>query len=192
MRLAITILGVDHDFQHNDRTGDFRKFVCAQLDKAVFDLVAEEAEETDCTVGQQVALDRSIRWLGMDADQSDRIRLGIHDKLVNRPNRLIFEGDLCVGQRGRYLPDADAVREKLWVSRILAFKPMTALVICGLLHMESLAGRLTTQNCEVLQTNACATEWYKEHYGETMLFLDTDGNLWYEHRYKVPLPIFPR
>jgi len=190
--LTITILGVDHDFQHNDRTGDFRKFVCEQLDKTSIDLVAEEAKETECPVGKQIAAERSIHWLGIDATAEDKIRLNITDELLSRPSSLIFEGDLCVGQKGRYLPHADGIREELWVSRIIAGQANSALVICGLLHMQSLAQRLLAHNCDVSQANVCSTGWYKGFYGETQVFHDGDGNLWYEHRYKSPIPIFPR
>lgn len=190
--MNVTILGVDHEFQHNDRTGDFGKLVSAHLDKASVDFIAEEAKETDCTAAQRIASEMSIHWVGMDASRDDRIRLGIFDELMNRPAPLIFEGDLCVGRKGQYLPHADGIREKLWGSRILAHRAKAALVICGLLHMGHLADRLTAQGSVVTQIDVCAAAWYREHYGETKLFRDCHGNLWYEHRYKNPVPIFPQ
>jgi hypothetical protein len=190
--LIVTIVGVDHSLQSNDPTGDFGRLLRQLLDKTPVDLIAEEMKGTDPTVAQQIALNRSIPWLNVDATLEDRVRLGIQVELFNRPTPLIFEGDMCVGQKSKYLPHADSIREELWVSRVVANRVGAALVVCGLLHMRHLADKLTEQGCDVFQTDVCAADWYKEHYGQAQLFEDSTGNLWCVYRYKTPLSIFGR
>lgn len=188
--MIVTILGVDHELQRNDSTGDFGRLVQQALSEAPINVIAEEARESDCTVAQRIALDRSIRWLNVDITLEDKRRLGIYDELMNRPLQLVFEGENCVGLIGQYLPHADTIREEPWASRILAEKVDAALVVCGLLHMQHLAKKLGTRGCVVFQNNVCASDWYKEHYGDVRLFEDPGGNLWYESRYKTPMPIY--
>jgi len=190
--LNVTILGVDHELQRNDRTGDFGKLICRLLDQASIDLIAEEAKETDCTGAQQISSDRSILWLPVDATLLERSRLGIADQLLNRPMPLIFEGDMIVGQKSQYLPHADGIREELWVSRMLEKNVDHALVICGLLHMQSLADKLAARGCSISLINVCETDWYEANYGKVVPLCDSDGKLWYEYRYKTPVRIFPR
>jgi hypothetical protein len=190
--LVVTILGVDHELQRADLTGDFERLLEQTLAKGSLDLIAEEARESDSTVAQRIALGRSIRWLNVDVTLEDKIRLGIYDELMNRPKKLLFEGGMCLGEKGWYLPHADAIREELWASRILAEKVHAALVVCGLLHMQHLAEKLATRGCEVFQNNVCASDWYKEHYGHVRLLRDTDGILYYESRYKAPAPVYGR
>lgn len=75
--MIATIFGVDHECQRNDRTGEFQTFLRGQLDKSPVGLLAEEAVEGNVTAGRRIASELSIRWLGMDATQDERIRLRI-------------------------------------------------------------------------------------------------------------------
>jgi hypothetical protein len=130
--LIIIILGVDHELQRTDPTGNLTNLIQGLIDKGPVDLIAEEAKQNDATIAHQIALDRSIRWLSIDATVEDKTRLGIYDELMNRPKHLIFEGDMCVGEKGQYLSNADAIREELWVSRTLAGEANAAMIVCGL------------------------------------------------------------
>jgi hypothetical protein len=190
MALVVTILGVDHEVQRRDLTGDLRSLIEGLIDEAPVNLIAEEAKENEATIAQQIAQARSIRWSSVDTTLEDKTRLGIYDELMNRPKHLVFQGDMCLGERGRYLPHADAIREELWVSRIVESKADSAIFVCGLLHMQHVADKLAAQGCMVFQINVCENNWYKEQYGEVKLFEDSDGNLWYESRYKTPLLIY--
>jgi hypothetical protein len=183
---------VDHELQRKDPTGNLRNLIQGLIDKAPVDLIAEEAEQNDATIAQEIARDRSIRWSSVDATLEDKIQLGIYDELMNRPRHLIFKGDMCVGEKGRYLSHADTMREELWVFRTLANEVDAAMIVCGLLHMQYLADRLTARGCVVFQINVCETDWYKEHYGEVKLYEDSVGNLWYESRFKTPRPVYGR
>jgi hypothetical protein len=189
--LIVTVLGLDHEIQRHDFTGDLKDLITKLIDQSPVDLIAEEAKANDSTIAQQIAQERSIHWLGVDA-LDDKTRLGIYDELMNRPKHLVFEEEMCLGEKGRYLPHADPIREELWVSRTLANKVDSAIFLCGLLHMQRLADKLVAQGCGVSQINVCEHTWYKERYGEVKLFEDSDGNLWYESRYKTPLQIYGR
>lgn len=185
-------MGVDHEVQRSDKTGDLAKLLRRQIDSESVSLVAEEAIEDDSTVAQRIAADRSVQWLGVDATTCEKTELGIVDELASRPTPLILEGDFCVGMKSRYLPNADGIREELWIQKILANEIDTALMVCGLLHMRSLAEKFTARGCNVAQINVCATDWYRAQYGEVTMLRDCKGNTWCECRYKTPVSIYPR
>lgn len=186
----MTILGVDHELQNRDATGDFRKMLEGMIDERPVHLIAEEAKQNYPTIPRQVAESRSIVWLGVDATPEDKTRLGIDDELTNRPGDLLFDDSTNYGIKGMYLPNADGLREALWVSRTLESRAERAIFVCGMLHLQKLAERFVSTGCEVIQINVCNTEWYKENYGTFELVTDERGNLWYEARFVTPKPIY--
>jgi hypothetical protein len=188
--LFITILGVDHMLQETDSSGDFRKLIESIIEESPVDVVAEEAKLNYQTIPRQIAKARAIRWLGVDTSPEDKTRLGIHDELMNRPKDLIFGDTTCLGEKGKYLANADNIREQLWVSRTLESGARTALFICGVLHLQQLAEKFSAAGCEVTQLNVCELGWYKQNYGEIKLVTGKDGSLWYEARYVNPKSIF--
>ncbi len=75
--MIVTIIGVDHQLQSSDPTGDFGRLLSKHLEETPTDLIAEEARINDCTLAKNIALERSIRWLSIDTTSEDRNRLGI-------------------------------------------------------------------------------------------------------------------
>jgi hypothetical protein len=187
--LFVTILGVGHELQETDATGDFRRMLEKMIDKGPVHLIAEEAKQNYLTIPRQVAERGSINWLGVDATPEDKIRLGIVDELTNRPTNLLFDQRTNFGVRGMYLPNADGLREALWVSRTMESRAEVTIFVCGMLHLQKLAERFISAGCGVIQINVCDTEWYKQSYGTLKLFTDDNGNLWYEAIYVTPKPI---
>jgi hypothetical protein len=188
--LFVTILGVDHELQNVDATGDFRKMLEGMIDEGLVHLIAEEAKQNYPTIPRRVAESRSIDWLGVDTTLEDKNRLGITDELTNRPTDLLFDESTNFGAKGMYLPNADGLREELWVLRTLESRSEAAIFVCGMLHLQKLAERFISAGCEVVQINVCDTEWYRQNYGTLKLLTDDDGNLWYEARFATPKPIY--
>jgi hypothetical protein len=188
--LFVTILGVDHELQQQDATGDFRKMLEGIIDEHPVHLIAEEAKQNYSTIPRQVAESRSIDWLGVDTTPEDKIRLGIADELTNRPGDLLFDENTNYGVTGMYLPNADGIREALWVSRTLESRAEAAIFVCGMLHLQKMADRFVSAGCEVIQTNVCETEWYKQNYATLRLVTDERGNVWYEAKFVTPKPIY--
>ncbi len=188
--MFVTIIGGDHGLQEKDTSGDFRNLVENLIDQSPVDVIAEEAKQNYETIPRQIAEARSVPWLGVDLDIADRKRLGIDDELNNRPWCPIFGESAHLGDKRKYLPNADNIREQFWVSRTLESGARTALFICGFFHLQKVSEKFVAADCEVVQVNVCELDWYKRLYGEIKLFTERDGSLWYEARYANPQNIY--
>jgi hypothetical protein len=174
--MNVTLIGLDHTTQARDPTGDLERILVDLVAKHSPDLIAEEANTSEITVA------RSLGGLNMDMSTPERIAAGIDNELRNRPWRFIVQGDSVVGEIRDYLPKADAIREAHWVAFILNQRASSAIVLCGLLHMQLLAAKLREKGCQVEEINLCDCDWYKVQVGNVEIF-EKDGRRWAEFRY---------
>ena len=174
--MNVTVIGLDHNTQARDPTGDLKRTLADLVAKHGPGLIAEEANTSESTVAL------SMGGLNMDMSTTERTAAGIQDELLNRPWQFIAQGDCVVGEVRDYLRNADAVREAHWVAFILNQRVSSAIVLCGLLHLQPLALKLRERECQVEEVNLCECNWYKAQVGSVNIF-EKDGRRWAEFRY---------
>lgn len=174
--MKVIVIGLDHTTQARDPTGDLKRTLTDLVAKHRPGLIAEEANTSETTVAQ------SLGGLNMDMSTAERIAAGISDELLNRPWKFIVEGDSVVGEVRDYVRNADAVREAHWGAFILNQRASSAIVLCGLLHMQPLAAILREKGCQVEEVNLCDCDWYKAQVGSVAIF-EKDRRRWAEFRY---------
>jgi hypothetical protein len=174
--MNIILIGLDHTTQARDPTGDLERILADLVSKRSPDLIAEEANTSGATVA------RSFGGLNMDMSAAERIAAGIDGELRNRPWQFIVQGDAVVGEIRDYLPKADAIREAHWVAFVLKQRASSAILLCGLLHMQPLAAKLREKGCQVEEVNLCDCDWYRAHVGNVEIF-EKDSRRWAEFRY---------
>ncbi len=67
-----------------------------------------------------------------------------------------------------YLKRADELREQHWLCKIVEALPReSVLVICGLIHVATVAEKLSFWGFIVRKASLCDHSWYRELYGDT-------------------------
>ncbi len=139
--MKVTLLGLNHDVQWKDPTGDLQHLLSHILVRAPIELVAEEACGLPTTVAQRLSCKLNIPWIDIDLSIPERKLAGIYEKLLERPQGPI---DPCVSRdmMFRYLPEEDGIREEEWLRRIIRTQVHSVVCLCGFLHVRTFAKRL--------------------------------------------------
>ena len=102
-------------------------------------LLAEEGlEGFPLTTAQQVARERSIRYLQVDMDGNAQKAAGIKQEIDARSYALLDK----YGADERRFPRADDIRENFWLDKIEKAGNRSVLVVCGWAHARALARKL--------------------------------------------------
>lgn len=176
------LLGLNHELQWKDPSGDLRRILNGLLSSSPIDLIAEEACALPTTVARRLAYKLDKPWLEIDISIADRRLAGIYEALIERTHGPIPE-EPNVGTRTYYLPREDGIRETEWVTRILRHRVDVALCVCGFLHIEPFAKKLQKCACVVERLNLTEEDWFKELYG-TYSIVEEKGKRWLEVRYR--------
>jgi hypothetical protein len=181
--MRVLILGVDHDLQCKDPTGNFLRVLQERLRDSDVELIAEEATKLPTTVGQRLACRINVPWLNMDMDDAERKEAGIFDELNGRWfGPLMGDDDPDGSYASGYLPRADGLREEYWVSRVARQKVMSAIMVCGFMHLSPLAKKLRNCGCSVEELNVCGLDWYIANTGRWTLIEGVNGQRHSEFR----------
>jgi hypothetical protein len=89
------------------------------------------------TVGTLVAADLGICHQNIDLTNAEKVALSIDDTPVLATVERFHAGDGGSGFREAMDDLADAVRERIWIARLLAKAHWPALFICGSDHVQS-------------------------------------------------------
>jgi hypothetical protein len=178
--MKITLLGLNHDLQWKDPTGDLRRIVSELLSGSQIDLIAEEASGLPTTIAQRLACKLDKPWVEIDMSAADRKLARIYKRLTERPTSPI--GVPSIGRREDYLPREDGIRETEWVTRILHQNVDAALCLCGLLHADPFKQKLENRGCSVEHINLTEEAWFKKLYGSYRI-VARDCERWLEIRY---------
>jgi hypothetical protein len=176
--MKVILLGLNHELQWKDPTGDLRKLLDQQLKNSSIGLVAEEARSLPTTVAQRLASQYDKPWMDMDLSSADLKLAGIYDELQNR-RYLPIDPSVCSGRRDEYLPNADGIRETEWVRRILLLRIDVVLCLCGFLHVDPFKQKLEEKGCSVEYLDVITTPWFKQDYG-TYRIVEENGTRWCE------------
>ena len=171
------LIGLDHNVQWRDPTGDFQKLLENELIKSPVDLVAEEAYSLPTTVAQRLACRLGLPWIDMDMNDEERRRAGIYEDSKKDSLSPLFENGEIVGVVGRYSTHIEEVRENFWISRIFAQRVSTVLAICGSLHLAPLAKKLSKVMCVVREVEVWKQDWYVRRFG-TFRTIETEEGEW--------------
>jgi hypothetical protein len=82
--LKVTLLGLNHDVQWQDPTGDLQRLLSHLLESIHVDLVAEEACGLPTTVAQRLCCRLNIPWIDIDLSVAERKLAGIHERLLEK------------------------------------------------------------------------------------------------------------
>jgi hypothetical protein len=82
--VKITLIGLRHELQWKDSTGDLRKLLEGQLANSSVDLVAEEASGLPTTVAQRLAYKCDKPWIDIDLTAAEKKLSGIYDAMMQR------------------------------------------------------------------------------------------------------------
>jgi hypothetical protein len=178
----VTIIGLNHELQWKDATGDLQRLLTERIENTSVDLIVEEASGLPTTVAQRLALGQNKPWLNMDLNKAERILAGIKEELDERPF-VPLDPYANAGCRYQYLPRADGIRETEWVTRILRLRVNALICLCGFLHVGPLTKKLEENGCNVEQLNVSELEWFKNQFG-TYQIVEEDGRRWCEVRYQ--------
>ncbi|HEY1676858.1 MAG TPA: hypothetical protein VGG04_04070 [Candidatus Sulfotelmatobacter sp.] len=180
--MKVVLLGLNHELQWKDPTGDLRQILGHLISTRGVDLVAEEAAGLPTTVAQRLAFILDKPWIDIDMNKAERVLAGIHESLLARRP---FPIDPCSGDtstRCSYLPREDGIREEEWLRRILTKRADVVLCVCGFMHLDPFAKRLEEKGCSVEQVRLTELVWFQKHYGSYSIVED-DGKRWCEIRY---------
>lgn len=178
------LLGLIHEVQWNDPTGNLRRILEELLSSQQINLIAEEAWALPTTIAQRLACKLDKPWIQIDMSTADRKLAGIHEELENRPRVPVDVRKLNSGHREYYLHREDGIREGEWAKRILDQGVDLVLCLCGLLHVEPFAEKLGKYACSVERRMLNEEEWFKTRYG-THTVVEKDADRWCEVRYGV-------
>jgi len=177
--MKLTILGLGHEVQWKDPTGDLETMLSELLRKSPVELIAEEAYKLPTTVGQRLACRLNTPWLQVDMNEEQRRKEGIFEALEKRPG---FPKILCADTPYEYhecyLPYEDDARERYWVSRLIAQGVSCALVLCAPLHLDPLAQKLGSRGCTLQLIKVWERDWYSVQFGRSEIF-EKDGQRCY-------------
>jgi hypothetical protein len=176
----IILVGLDHSLQWKDtEAGDLRSLLSDLLkgDPAI-DLIAEETAPYPTTVGMRVAFQFNKPWANIDLDKMEKQQRGIPDPIPRRSAPL---DDHSNGTKQFYSEKYDPIREDVWLLKIDKFQVSRVLFVCGLIHLDTFASRLTARDWDVTPINVCCEQWYVERFGTKKIFAD-HGERWCEER----------
>lgn len=175
------LLGLNHELQWKDPTGDLKKLLDQQFKNSSIGLVAEEAKSLPTTVAQRLASKYDIPWMDIDLSSADLKLAGIYDELQSRGFTRTdpTESSDC---RQEYLPNADGLRETEWVRRILSKRVDVVLCLCGFLHVDPFTQKLEERGCSVEHFDVVNMAWFKQIYG-TYRIVEDDSGRWCEVRH---------
>jgi len=176
--MKILLLGLNHELQWKDPTGDLKKFLGQQFKNSSIGLVAEEARSLPTTVAQRLASQYDKPWMDIDLSSADLKLAGIYDELQKR-RHLPIDPSVSSDRREEYLPNADGIRETEWVRRILSHRVDLVLCLFGFLHVDPLRQKLEEKGCCVECLDVANTPWFKLNYG-TCRIVEENGTRWCE------------
>lgn len=176
--MKITLVGLNHELQWKDPSGDLKRFLDQQFKNSSLGLVTEEARSLPTTVAQRLAWTYNTPWMDIDLSSADLKLAGIYDELQKRRSPPIdpSESSDC---RVEYLPNADGIRETEWVRRILLQRVDVVLCLCGFLHVDPFKQKLEEKRCIVEYIDVVNTSWFKRSYG-TYRIVEENGTRWCE------------
>jgi hypothetical protein len=138
------VVGTDHRFQRREPglCGLLRALL-GQRYVVEFGAIAEELHEDigGPTIAQLLAKRYKLCWYNLDMTMVEKQEAGIWKEQKSRPT-------LCAATTVWRVP-SDGLREDAWVAKLIASPSCNTLVICGYLHLEALAKRLTAGGCTV-------------------------------------------
>jgi hypothetical protein len=171
----LTIIAVDHKLQWRDTDEGHLKSLISKIldDDMAIDLIAEEANKLPTTVAQRLACRGNVPWRNVDMDATERQRAGICDELLSRSGGPLLDDD--EGYKECYLPNADEIRERYWFSTINTYRIDRVVLLCGLLHLATVAEKFRSRGWIVEEINACGLRWYVERFG-TLTIVQEDGS----------------
>ena len=172
--MKITLVGLNHELQWKDPSGDLKRVLDQQFKSSNIGLVAEEARGLPTTVAQRLASQYDKPWMDIDLSSADLKLAGIYEELQKRRCPLI-DHPVSSGRRHEYLPNADGIRETEWVRRILTHRVDEVLCLCGFLHVGPFTQKLEENGCSVEHLNVVGTDWFKEIYGTYRIVEDGSG-----------------
>jgi hypothetical protein len=181
--VKIVLLGLNHDLQWKDPTGDLRKILEEQFTNLSVDLVAEEASGLPTTVAQRLACKYDKPWIDIDLSMADRKLAGIYDELLHRKCEPLDLAE-SVDCRHLYLLHEDGIRETEWVSRILRSRVDAVLCLCGFLHVDPFRQKLEERGCSVEHLKVAELAWFQNLYGKYSI-VEENGNRWFEVQHLV-------
>jgi hypothetical protein len=154
----VTVLATLHVFQGAEkRLGNVHDpNYIALLDKLMVseavDFIFEEATGLGPTIAEKLALEKLAfgHYVDIDPARNDRPAFGIpvssaEPNMIGTPPTVAFANWQIL--------DVHAKRERLWVERIQQRRFESALIICGLVHLLSLAFRLQDAKYSVQAIN---------------------------------------
>jgi hypothetical protein len=176
----ITIVGLDHHLQWKDtEAGHLRSAISDVLARdSTVGLIAEEANALPTTVGMRVAFHFNKPWANVEMDRSERWSRGLPARIIRRSAPLDDGSD---GGKQYYSQDFDPIREDFWLSQIKGYGIDRVLFICGLLHLDTVAAKFSTDGWDVEEINVCSEPWYVERFG-TFTVVEENGERWCETR----------
>jgi hypothetical protein len=144
--LNFVVVATDHRFQENSPE---LEAILQSLARSRFIVplgaFAEEYSERIGTesLAQKLAKQLQIQWFNIDMTPQERFEAGILDAQSNRPG--MFQSNVT------YRIPSDDIREDAWVEKLVRSALGTTIVVCGYLHLESLAGKLRAKGHTVDQ-----------------------------------------
>jgi hypothetical protein len=178
--VKIILLGLNHEIQWMDPTGQLRQILADQISNSGVDLIAEEATGLPTTVAQRLACKLDKPWMDIDMSKADRKLAGIDEALTDRQTHPIDPYE-DIGSRCLYLPEEDGVREEFWLSRILKQRAGVVMCLCGFMHIDPFAKRLEDKGCSVERLALTELAWFQDRYGK-YLIVEENGKRWCEMR----------
>jgi hypothetical protein len=73
----VTIIGLNHELQWKDATGDLQRLLLDRIKNSNIDLIAEEASGLPTTIAQRLACKLNKPWVNIDLSKADKILAGI-------------------------------------------------------------------------------------------------------------------
>jgi len=178
--MRCVIIGLDHDIQGVDtKDHDVEKCLTGVLDgdPEIALIADEQSPQIDReTVARRIASKRGIRWAAIDMPHEIKQQHGIVEALADRWG---FDDHRNV-MFGFYLDHEDGIREKYWISQIMQDGAESVVVVCGVLHLEPLAAKMSALGWEVRQVNLCDEEFYRRAHPTFKLIRTADGRRGYE------------
>ena len=150
MNAAIYLFGTSHSLQcaapgvEGSKVAAFEAELHHVCEKHAIVRIAEEASKSglsccgvECTIGARVAQKLGIEHHNVDLEPEERAALSLDDgPMLNIVLRSGFP-DGGSGFRAAYSVIGDAVRERIWIGRILARSQWPTLFVCGADHTTS-------------------------------------------------------
>jgi len=177
--MLFVVIGIDHETQWLDRTGDFKTLVTSLCTEHAFYLIAEEACTLPTTTAQRLAFRLDIPWIDMDMSHSQRKEAGFEDSVAFAP--LFDQHGEYEGTRTSFPGGAQDKRENHWLSVLGKRGQARNFVICGSLHLDSICRKLSEKGNDVVRIPVWEERWYREKVGVCSIFED-EGSIVAETR----------